>query len=126
MNTLSIKETQHSPNVHCNFESGLIELTGKSLPDEAYDFYEPILQWVEKYSETPQPNTTINIHLVYFNTSSSKILLELFKKLAGIYDGEHTVTVNWHYLIDEEDMLEAGEDYQAIVKIPFNFIETKE
>jgi hypothetical protein len=126
MNTLTIKETHHTPNVLCDYENGLIEIFGKSLPDEAHDFYEPILQWVDNYAKKPLSKTIANIHLAYFNTSSSKILLEMFKKLAGIHDGTKTVQVNWYYLKDEDDMLEAGEDYQAIVKIPFTFIETKE
>ena len=126
MNTLSIKETNHTPNIHFDNEKGTIEISGKSLPDEAHDFYDPILQWIEKYSETPQPNTVANIHFAYFNTSSSKFILELFKKLATINNSGNQVEVNWYYLEDELDMLEAGEDYQAIVKIPFNFIETKE
>jgi hypothetical protein len=126
MNTLSIKETHHSPKILCDYEKGLIEIMGKSLPDEAHEFYEPIIQWVESYSKNPQLKTIANIHLVYFNTSSSKMILEFFKKLASINKENYTVEINWNYLKDEEDMLEAGQDYESIVKIPFNFIELAE
>ena len=126
MNTLTITETHHSPKVLCDYEKGLIELYGKSLPDEAHDFYDPILHWIENYILMPKAKTIANIHLLYFNTSSSKLLLELFKKLATIHNDSTSVEVNWYYLKEEEDMLEAGEDYQAIVKIPFTFIEMKE
>jgi len=122
MKLLSVHETHYSPQILFDNETGLIEIKGKSLPDDAHSFYEPLLQWIEDYSENPQPKTTVNMHFAYFNTSSSKNILEIFKKLAVIKNKGFEVEVNWHYEFEEEDMLEAGQDYQAIVKIPFNLI----
>ncbi len=64
----------------------------------------------------------------YFNTSSSKCILDVFKKLENVFkkNNEEGVTINWYYEEDDEDMLEAGEDYQSILKIPFKMIELEE
>ncbi len=68
----------------------------------------------------------VNIQLEYFNTSSSKCILDVFKKLEKINSGGSTVIINWHYEEDDEDMLEAGEDYEAIINVPFKMIEVEE
>ncbi len=78
---------------------------------------------LEKYAGKPQSATSVVIQLEYFNTSSSKCILDVFKKLEAIHKGGSAVTINWHYEEDDEDMLEAGEDYQAIINVPFKMIQ---
>ena len=68
----------------------------------------------------------MNIKLEYFNTSSSKCILDVLKKLEGIHKSGSEVIINWHFEEDDEDMEEAGEDYQAIIQVPFNMIEVEE
>jgi hypothetical protein len=70
--------------------------------------------------------TQVNVQLEYFNTSSSKCILDVFKKLEAINKGKSEVTVNWYYEEDDEDMLEAGEDYESIIRVPFKMIEIVE
>jgi hypothetical protein len=61
--------------------------------------------------------------LKYFNTSSSKCILDVFKKLENINkSGNSTVIINWHFEEDDEDMSEAGEDYKAIINVPFKMV----
>ena len=67
-----------------------------------------------------------NIQLEYFNTSSSKCILDVFKKLEAINKGGSAVVINWYYEEDDEDMLEAGEDYQAIISVPFKMVQIEE
>ena len=66
----------------------------------------------------------MNVQLEYFNTSSSKCILDVFKKLESVTGSE--VSVKWYYEEDDEDMLEAGEDYEAIIDLPFEMIEVEE
>jgi len=58
----------------------------------------------------------------YFNTASSKMLLEIFELFKNLHDSGNKVTVDWYYQEDDEDMQDAGEDYADIVELPFNFI----
>jgi hypothetical protein len=62
------------------------------------------------------------VQLEYFNTSSSKCILDVFKKLEAIHKAKHDVTINWFYEEDDEDMLEAGEDYESIIRVPFKMV----
>ena len=83
-------------------------------------------EWIETYSTSPKEKTVVDIKLEYFNTSSSKCILDLFKKLERINQKGAEVHVNWYFEQDDEDMEEAGEDYQAIIKLPFKMIEVEE
>ena len=123
MNNIYKESTDKTPEVNFVFEKGLMEIKGRSIPENSLKFYEELLEWVEKYATNANLETNVNIQLEYFNTSSSKCLLDLFKKMENIGS---TVNINWYYEEDDEDMLEAGEDYDAIINIPFKMIEVHE
>jgi len=82
-----------------------------------------LFNWLDNYIQNPFPQTILNIQLDYFNTSSAKCIVDLFKKLEQISkNGKGETTINWLYNEQDEDMLEAGEDYKSIIKIPFNLV----
>ncbi len=128
METLSLQGSPKTPTVEMSAENGIIEIKGRSIPENSIDFYRPVVEWLDAYAESPSSVTEVNIQLEYFNTSSSKCILDVFKKLETVFknNGEKGVTINWYYEEDDEDMLEAGEDYQSILKIPFKMIELEE
>jgi len=82
-----------------------------------------LVDWLESYAREPLKKTLVNIQLEYFNTSSSKCILDVFKKLEAIHKSKNDVVINWYYEEDDEDMLEAGEDYESIIRVPFKMIE---
>jgi hypothetical protein len=115
-----------TPAVSFDSTSGILELKGRSIPENSVEFYKPLNDWIETYSSSPKEKTVVDIKLEYFNTSSSKCILDLFKKLERINQKGTEVHVNWYFEQDDEDMEEAGEDYQAIIKLPFKMIEVEE
>ena len=123
MEALAIEGTAKTPNVKFEAEQGFIEIKGRSIPENSIEFYKPLVDWLEDYSKTPAALTKVNIQLEYFNTSSSKCILDVFKKLEAIYKAKNEVIINWYYEEDDEDMLEAGEDYESIIRVPFKMIE---
>tara|TARA_B100000497_G_scaffold93345_1_gene104397 strand:- start:101 stop:475 length:375 start_codon:yes stop_codon:yes gene_type:complete len=104
--------------------NGELLLKGRSIPENSIEFYKPLIEWLESYAESPNSTTVLSVQLEYFNTSSSKCILDVFKKLELVSGSE--ITVKWHYEEDDEDMLEAGEDYEAIIDLPFEMIEVEE
>jgi hypothetical protein len=126
MEPIIIEGTPKTPTVNFDGSTGKIEIKGRSIPENSIEFYKPLVDWLEAYGAAPQGNTEVNIQLEYFNTSSSKCILDIFKKLEGIAKAGHQVIINWFYEEDDEDMLEAGEDYQSIIKVPFKMIEIEE
>ena len=126
MEALLIEGTQKTPSVTFEPAKGVLEIKGRSIPENSIEFYKPLVDWLEDYSAEPTGQTVVNVHLEYFNTSSSKCILDVFKKLEAIHKSSNQVQINWYYEEDDEDMLEAGEDYQSIIKIPFKMIEIEE
>lgn len=99
---------------------GIIEMSGRSVPENTADFYQPVYQWLDHYAENPARETKVEIYFEYFNTSSSKCLLDIFRKLESIHrSGKCRVSVRWTFDKDDEDMMETGEDYSSMVGIPF-------
>jgi hypothetical protein len=126
MDPIIIEGTPKTPSVNFNTDLGIVEIKGRSIPENSIEFYKPLVDWLDQYAQSPHKLTTVNIQLEYFNTSSSKCILDVFKKLETVYKGKNEVVINWYYEEDDEDMLEAGEDYQSILKIPFKMIEIEE
>lgn len=126
MAALTLEGTPKTPTVSFDDATGLLELKGRSIPENSIEFYKPLIDWVDRYARDPRPKTVLHVQLEYFNTSSSKCILDLFKKLEAIRTQGNELAVHWHYEEDDEDMLEAGEDYQAIINIPFRMILVKE
>ena len=119
MSNLIINDSIKTPSVAFDI-TGILEIKGKSIPENSLEFYRPIFEWLDNYSQTPAPKTELKISLEYFNTSSSKCLLDILRRLETInLSGKSEVKVSWYYDADDEDMMEAGEDYQALVKVPF-------
>lgn len=126
METIIIEGTPKTPSVNFDSASGILHLKGRSIPENSIEFYKPLVEWLDSYSGKPQPKTSVNIQLEYFNTSSSKCLLDLFKKLETMHKNGNDIMIKWYYEEDDEDMLEAGEDYQSIINIPFKMIEVEQ
>ena len=121
MNKLLIDASETTPFVCLDMENGIMEVTGRSVPENAQKFYNSILTWIEEYSLEPFTVTELNFYLYYFNTSSSKIIFDVMKKIQKIHDeGKTTAQINWCYEDDDSDMLEAGEQLQLMLHIPFN------
>lgn len=115
------EQSPKTPFIECNSETGICQLKGKSIPENSVLFYKPLFEWLDNYSQAPASDTTLNLQLDYFNTSSAKILADLFKKLENLQNSNKSkVLINWHYNEEDDDMLEAGEDYKSICKVTFN------
>lgn len=126
MESLNIEGSAKTPTIKFEPASGKLLIRGRSIPENSIEFYKPLVDKLEEYAGSPQSTTNVDIQLEYFNTSSSKCILDVFKKLEAINAGSSEVVINWHYEEDDEDMLEAGEDYQAIINVPFKMVEMEE
>jgi len=127
MKELILNGTKQTPYVNFNAESGKLELSGRSIPENSFEFYNPLLEWLTEYASVALPETAIKVYLEYFNTSSSKYILEVLKKLKDIdeLDGK-TVHVEWCYDEDDDEMLETGEDYEDVTGLTFQYSEIEE
>lgn len=112
-----IAGTSTTPTITLDDSKNLFELSGRSVADNVSEVYAPVLQWLNTYAKEPKSTTLFVFKLEYFNTASSKALLDLISALSFIKNAK----VLWYYQEDDEDMKEAGEEFFELVNIPFEF-----
>lgn len=120
MEVINLEGTEDTPKIILDKNKSMFEISGRSLPEDSAEFYQPILEWLDKYSTQPNPTTKFQFKLEYFNTASSKLILDILSKLEEMKDSTN-MTVQWFYHEDDEDMQEAGEEFSELVEIPFEF-----
>ncbi len=103
-------------------EKNIFIINGNSLPENAVLFFTPIHEWLSEYKAQPNSESIFQIHLNYYNTTSSKHLLKIFFHLKNIMEKGNNVLVKW-YGAEDADYLDEANAYQNMVKIPFEFIE---
>ncbi|MDF1573598.1 MAG: DUF1987 domain-containing protein [Bacteroidales bacterium] len=122
METLIIEHTDDSPRVILDQENQQFEIAGKSLPEDVVDFYQPVLDWLSAYREAPLPKTLFNLKLIYFNTASSKMIMDILLIFEEMVEEGHEVLIRWHSLRSDEDMQEAGKEYDEMIEAPFEHV----
>lgn len=122
MAALRIEPADDTPLVILNREEGQFEISGKSMPEDVIDFYKPVLDWLQAYIADPLEKTVFDIKLIYFNTASSKLLLDLMMTLEKIREKGKDVLIRWHSMTYDEDMQEAGEEYAEMVDLDFEYL----
>lgn len=123
MENLLITSTRRTPEVSFTTDGRLV-LSGRSIPEDPSKFYDQLFEWVYHYCQEPNNNTLVDIALEYFNSGSSKAILEILRALVDTaVKGKH-ISINWYYEEGDDDILERGEYYESILNLQFNFIET--
>lgn len=117
MKSLIIPGTSTTPTVTLDADKGIFEITGRSVADNPSEVYQPVIQWLNAYAREPKSTTLFVFKLEYFNTASSKVLLDTISALYFI----RNTKVLWYYQENDEDMREAGEEFFELVNIPFEF-----
>ncbi|MGF1534242.1 MAG: DUF1987 domain-containing protein [Bernardetiaceae bacterium] len=107
-----------TPELRFETQTGKFLISGRSIPENSIEFYKPLFEWLDHYIQAPQEATELDVKLEYFNTSSSKCLVEIFRKLEKLQEKGQQVKINWFYEEDDEDMEESGEDFQEIIDVP--------
>ena len=110
MEPLNLGATQYTPEIHLD-PAGTISMVGKSYPENTFEFYKPVREWMENYFDgNAAGKTTVSMEIIYFNSSSSKLFFDFFD-LLDENKGEHQIEVNWIFDPENESAEEAGEDF---------------
>jgi len=127
MEVLNLELTDNTPKVILDPNNHTLEFEGDSRPEDVQKFFQPIMNWLEEYetySKTAGDVTlNANFKLEYFNSSSAKYIMDIILKLGSIANADNvTLSINWHYDEMDEDMLDAGEEFEDMLDVEFNFV----
>jgi len=125
MENLKIEATKSSPEIYFNAETNILSIIGESYPENTAKFYEPVFIWLEKYVTSIIDQVVVfNIELIYFNSSSSKVLMDIFDILEVSSKEGKNIKLNWIYDEDNDAALEYGEEFEEdIESLDFNLVE---
>ncbi|MBI5248525.1 MAG: DUF1987 domain-containing protein [Desulfomonile tiedjei] len=128
MENLVLEATKSSPSIFFDAEKGVLEIKGKSYPENAAKFFSPVLDWLKEYLASAETgNTVVNMEIIYLNSSSSKAFLNLFDVLESAAKNGQQVVVNWRYHEENETALECGEEFrEELQSVIFNLVELSE
>ncbi len=125
MEQLKLDANKKKPAINFDADKGLIEIKGRSMPENVSGFYQPLIKWIDGYMEAPNSKTTVNIELEYFNTASAFFVLEMLKRIVSIAtNNKSNLEINWLYKKYDTDIEDAGRDYAGILKFPINMVVT--
>jgi hypothetical protein len=123
MQDLYIEAAKDTPQIKFDSQKNELFIEGQSYPESASEFYNPILEWIEKYGEQKDIDLTVSFKFTYFNTSSSKAILDILDILDVFHEKGKEPKVNWYYEKDDEDIKESGEEFAEDIKYSFNILE---
>lgn len=119
---IEIQETDLTPAVILDSQNNLIKIEGQSIHSQPQKFYEPVLFWIQSQKKKRPKNFQIHIKLRFFNTYTSKILLEILFQLKRFDLIGCNVDFYWYYENDDFEIKEAGENYSIIIEKTFHYI----
>ena len=119
MEKLELANTEDTPYLLLDKENNKFEISGRSLPEDAFEFYTPIHEWLESYVADPNPSTELVMNLDYFNSSSARNIVEMLFILEKITETGKEVKVTWLYQEEDDVMKSRGEEIQSVVELPF-------
>lgn len=115
-----IDKTADCPYVNFT-EEGLLEIEGRSITEDVFSFWQPLVDWIEQYIKVPADKTKVVVYLEYTNSSSNKYLNEMMKLLDKCAAQGNDVEIIWRYEEDDESILMLGQDLDALITTPFVF-----
>lgn len=127
MDNLIIEATKYTPYISFNGQTNCLEIKGETYPENTAEFYSPVFDWLEAYlGDLQDQEVTVNLEIIYFNSSSSKVLMDLFDRFEEAVVEGKKITINWIYDKDDESALEYGEEFQEdLDELKINLIEKK-
>ncbi|HVN59495.1 MAG TPA: DUF1987 domain-containing protein [Bacteroidales bacterium] len=117
LKNIFIEPTGKTPQVDFNFLTGDLILSGRSIPENATEIYDPLFKWVVEYVRSPRQTTNFRLNLEYFNTASSIWLAKMVKALSRISDPDNVLYIHLYFSVEEFDNMETEDLKDALAPV---------
>lgn len=112
-------QTASTPRVHTDSLRGRVTMAGDSYPENPFDFFQPIIEWIEAYLDGDSRPLCLDLELVYLNTSSIRAMMDIFDRMEEAHLDGRQVSVLWTYDPDNERVGELAEEFREDCTFPF-------
>ena len=118
---MQLAATQRTPMMEISGSS--CRIVGECYPENIQEFSSPVM--TELKSVVPDSGSyTVELELFYFNSSSAKFFFDFFEFFEEKAEAGLSVNVKWNYRLDDDTMLEAGEDFaEDMINCKFELVE---
>ena len=117
MNDLVIQASERTPNIIFNISENILIIKGRSLPEDVFEFFQPVLDWLDSYFQQVEDQVQFTFSLEYFNTASAKIIVDILKKIKNAQQNNVDINVLWYYAEYDEDMEEVARKLSEIIGV---------
>ncbi|MFT5820245.1 MAG: hypothetical protein ACI8ZM_001484 [Crocinitomix sp.] len=114
---LNIKGTRETPSVELDHTTGIFKMEGRSLPENAFEFYTPVVNWMKTYGQNPLPLTHFILEIEYLNSGSLKQIFRILYMLEDLIELGSEAKITWKYNKGDELMLEKGKEFKQFLEI---------
>ena len=111
-----------SPKVAFNLDTFVFEVEGESFIENTDAFYEPIVGWLEEFTDKYEEKIVFNFKFAYYNSSSAKSILKILKILKKYKERQKDTEVYWYYPEGNDDLEQEGKDFQELLNFPFRIL----
>ena len=84
------------------------------------------MDWIEAYLRETDRTLTLNLHLLYLNTSSVKAMMDIFDLLEEAHGKGRRVVTNWYYDEQNERVAELAGEFKEDCTFPFAIVQRAE
>lgn len=123
MQGLRIEGTQSTPEIACDHAAGVVRMCGDSYPENSYELFSPVFDWIEAFLREESRALSLELHLLYLNTSSVKAMMDIFDMLEGAHGQGREVAVTWTYDEQNERVAELAEEFKEDCSFPFSIVQ---
>lgn len=116
---INTPQTPSTPAVHADWSQGLVTMTGESYPENPFEFFQPLVDWVNDFLETETRPLVLDLELIYMNTSSIRAMMDIFDRMEEAHLAGREVRVNWTYEPENERVGELAEEFKEDCTFPF-------
>ena len=114
--------SEDEPEIILDKAKNILRFSGTSIPEDPDKLFRPVMNWVNQYVKSPNPETRIEFMMEYYNSSTARFFVEMLEKFEELNEKNGNVRIIWQFHKDDVVMQERGEDLMAIIKLPFEFI----
>lgn len=126
MQDLKIEGSQSAPAIFCDASLGVVEMRGDSYPENSFELFSPVMDWIAAYLGEGVKALALRLHLLYLNTSSVKAMMDIFDMLNDAHAAGKTVSVQWFYDEQNERVAELAEEFREDCEFPFEILSRAE
>ncbi|CDF81481.1 biofilm regulation phosphoprotein SiaC [Pseudomonas sp. QL9] len=119
MSDLHITGTQSTPSINGDWQAGVLAMQGDSYPENSYELFGQVIEWVERFLAQESRPLSLDLRLLYLNTSSIKAMMDIFDLLEEAHGKGRQTQVSWHYDRRNERVAELAEEFREDCTFPF-------